>query len=299
MSDFDVIVIGGGIAGLKTAGALATAGKRTALVDEGMMGGLVLNVGELEGGGYGDGRSGADVAAELLDAAMTAGTDYQIETPTQLEWAEDAWRLPEMDLVAPNIVLATGAQLKTLGVPGEAELAGQGVSQCAFCDGGLYRDKPVIVIGGGDAAFQEAAHLAKICGQVTVLMRGDAPRARPAFVEGLAASPVVTLRTNVDVRAILGGDGGVTGIKLFDNAQRVEESLIADAVFPFVGVASNTSLAPAEAVRDAQGALLVDVSMRTGMAGLYAVGAARSGYGGRLADAVQDAETAVMAITSA
>jgi len=292
------MVIGGGIAGMKAAGELARAGKRTVLVDEGMMGGLVLNVGELEGDGYGGGRSGADVAAELLDVAMSAGVDYQIDTPTQLDRADGVWRLPEMEIAALTVVLATGAKLKALGVPGEAEMTGRGVSQCAFCDGGLYRGKPVIVVGGGDAAFQEAAHLAKMCDRVTVLMRGDAPRARPAFVESLLASPAVTLRSKVAVSAIL-GDGGVTGVKVFDAGKGAEETLAADAVFPFIGVTSNTGPAPAEAPREADGALQADVSMRTGLAGLYAVGAARSGYGGTLSDAVRDAETAALAIASA
>ena len=288
------IVIGAGVAGLTAAAELAERGITSALVDDGFLGGLITNVGKLEGV-EGEAESGPDLVNTLLERALVAGADYRMGAVNTLQQDGALWRLPEQDASAPAIVLATGAALKQLGVPGETELTGRGVSQCAFCDGGLYRGKDVLVVGGGDAAFQEALHLADLCASVTVAIRGAAPRARADFVERLQAHSKVHVRTGLDIRAIIGTDG-VDAVRLHDQTSGSEEDHPIAAVFPFIGLAPQTALAPAEAERDADGALAVSPAMQTSLPGLYAVGAARAGHGGAIADAIADATAAAKAI---
>jgi len=282
------IVIGAGVAGLAAAADLAGRGHATALVDDGFLGGHMANVGKIEGDVH-PGDPGGDLINELLEAALEAGVDYRMGAAETLEDIGGVWRLADQDIAAPVVVLATGAKLKRLGAPGEEALTGRGVSQCAFCDGGLYRDKPVVVVGGGDAAFQEALHLAELCSRVDLLMRGAAPRARAEFQERAAAHANLHIRPGVEVAEIVGADG-VEGIRIRALASGAEETLSTDAVFPFIGLEPDTALAPGDAPRDSSGALLVGDALRAGRAGLYAVGAARAGYGGQIADALADAK---------
>jgi thioredoxin reductase (NADPH) len=268
----EAIVIGAGVAGLAAARDIARLGVSVALVDSGYLGGLLINVGALDGQAAFEGQSGADVVNDMLGEVLESGADYQMDEVAALE----------------AIILATGADLRRLGVPGEEELMGRGVSQCAFCDGGLYRDKDVIVIGGGDAAFQEALHLADMCGVVTIAMRGAAPRARTIFVEKANAAGNIKLRTNTDVREIV-GETGVDAVRLYNQALDQETVEPFAAIFPFIGVAPQTRLAGPDLERDADGALIVDAMMRTKTANLFAIGAARAGYGGQVPDALADA----------
>ncbi|MEQ9640410.1 MAG: FAD-dependent oxidoreductase [Alphaproteobacteria bacterium] len=287
------IVIGAGVAGLTAAGELARRGVATALVDDGYLGGLIANVGAIEGAAPHAGQAGPDLVSALLGAALEAGCDYRVGAVSTVARDGEAWILPEIEIAAPSLIMATGAQLRRLGVPGEAALTGRGVSQCAFCDGGLYRDKPVLVVGGGDAAFQEALHLAGIGCAVTILLRGTKPRARPAFVARAEAAANLTLRTGIEVIEIIGADG-VDAVRVL-SAGKVETLPVA-AIFPFVGLAPQTAAAPQSIARDDDGALRVDAGMRTEAPGLHAVGAARSGHGGTLADAVADAMAAANAV---
>ena len=195
------IVIGAGVAGLTAAAELAERGVSTALVDDGFLGGLITNVGKLEDVEVAA-ESGPDLVNTLLERALVAGADYRMGAVNKLEEAGLLWRLPEQEMAAPAIILATGAVLKRLGVPGETELSGRGVSQCAFCDGGLYRGKDVLVVGGGDSAFQEALHLAKLCATVTLAIRGQAPRARPEFVKRLQAHGNVRIQAKTEVKSL-------------------------------------------------------------------------------------------------
>lgn len=290
------IVIGAGITGLSAAIALAEKGVQAALVDDGYLGGLITNVGVLEAPGPFDGLSGADLAGDLLGRAMEAGADYQMGEIAALERSDDGlWSLPNLQLAAPAIVLATGAALRTLGVPGEERLTGLGVSQCAFCDGGLYAGQPVTVVGGGDSAFQEALHLAEIGCTVTLLLRGNHPRARAAFIERAEAAANLAIRTGCEVREILGADG-VDAVRIRDAASAADETIPTRAVFVFVGLAPRAGLAPAEALRDATGALVTDQGRETAAPGLYAVGAVRAGFGGGLNHAGDDAHVVAEAI---
>ena len=288
------IVIGAGVAGLTAAAELAERGIATALVDDGFLGGLITNVGKLEGV-ESTAESGPDLVNTLLERALVAGADYRMGAVSALQQDGALWQLPEQEASAPAIILATGAALKQLDVPGEAELAGRGVSQCAFCDGGLYRNKDVLVVGGGDGAFQEALHLAELCASVTVAIRGQAPRARAEFVERLQAHSNVYVRTGIDVRSII-GTVGVDAIRLHDQASRSEEDHPIAAVFPFIGLAPQTALAPSQAKRNADNALTVGATMQATLPGLYAIGAARADHGGAVADAFADAAAAAQAI---
>lgn len=291
------IVIGAGFAGLSAALELARAGVQTALVDDGYCGGLITNVGLIEDPGPYDAMAGADLVGGLLGHAMEAGVDYQIGEILALDRADNGWSLPDLGISAPAIVLATGAKLRTLNVPGEERLTGLGVSQCAFCDGALYVGQSVVVVGGGDAAYQEALHLAEIGCSVTMLLRGTTPRARQAFVERAAAAPGLTIRLQSEVVEVL-GDAGVEAISVKNTQSGETDTLKTAAVFVFVGLEPQTALAPPAAERVASGALTVNAAMQTTVPGIYAIGAARADYAGMLMDAVADAQAAANAIAT-
>ena len=286
-----VIVIGAGIAGLAAATEAARCGLKCALFDDGLLGGLITNVGALHGHPGGDETTGADLVATMLGEALAAEVDYLPGAVTELTATGEHWTLPGNDAAAPHIVLATGAELRTLDVPGEEQLSGRGVSQCAYCDGGLYGGQDVAVVGGGDGAFQEALHLAELCRTVTMILRGQRPRARPTFVKQAADQSQMQFRWRTEVREIV-GESGVEAVRLHDRDGDAEEVLPIAAIFPFIGLAPRTTLAPPEARRDDAGGLIVDADMLTDRSGLYAVGAVRAGHGGQIAHAIADAKTA-------
>jgi thioredoxin reductase (NADPH) len=288
------IVVGAGPAGMKAAKDLANNGVSTALVDDGYMGGLIANVGDLTGPEGIEGQSGADVAGILLGNALEAGVDYRMGTAASLEQHGNLWILPELELSAPNVVVATGARLAKLGVPGEERLTGFGVSSCAFCDGALYRGEEVVVVGGGDAAFQEALHLATLCKKVQILIRGPEPRARHEFRAEAEGKTNIEIKTDTSVLEVV-GDTGVDAIDV--NCGGSVERIETRALFVFVGVEPATELVPTSIARDTSGALIVDHNCQTSISGLFAIGAARSGHNGQVSGAYADANLVAAAIT--
>jgi thioredoxin reductase (NADPH) len=191
---------------------------------------------------------------------------------------------------ARAVVIASGAHMKRLGVPGEEAFDHRGVSQCADCDGPMFQGEHVVVVGGGDAAFQETLALSQYVGQITVLMRGAAARARPELAQRVQQLENVAFRTGVTVEAIEGNDtvDGVTVRTASGEPERIDCA----GVFVFVGLTPNSEIAPAGVSCDAQGAIETDASMQTAVPGVYAVGAVRAGYSGKLVDAVREAKEA-------
>ena len=287
----EVAVIGAGVAGLAAATEAARCGLNTALIDEGLLGGLIINVGDVHGHPGATGITGADLINSMLREALEAGIDYCPVAVTDLSRQGDHWRLGE--ITAVHVILGTGAELRKLGVPGEAELTGRGVSQCAFCDGGLYKEQDVAVIGGGDAAFQEALHLANLCSNVTMVLRGLKPRARPAFVRQAADRDNMHFCWQTEVVEIKGAEG-VEAIELRNIECGESKTLAVAAVFPFIGLAPRTGLVSAAC--DESGALLVNEHMKTDQPSLYAAGAVRAGHGGQIAHAIADGKTAAQDI---
>ena len=260
-------------------------------MDEGLLGGLIINVGDIHGHPCTTNVSGAELINTMLGEALEAGVDYCPVAITDLSRQGDHWRLGE--ITAAHVILGTGAELGTLAVPGETELNGRGVSQCAFCDGGLYKEQDVAVIGGGDAAFQEALHLANLCANVTMVLRGLKPRARPAFVSQAADRDNMHFCWQTEVMEIKGAEG-VEAIELRNIESGESETLAGAAVFPFIGLAPRTGLVSAAC--DESGALLVDEHMKTDQPSLYAAGAVRAGHGGQIAHAIADGKTAAQDI---
>jgi len=286
---YDLIVIGEGIAGLTCAQHAKSLGLKTATTEGNLFGGLVINVAELEG--YDTPGSGVDIASALMEANANEGIENLGGTVSNVRREGDVIRVSADagEYTARAVVLATGARLKKLGVPGEEEFDHRGVSQCADCDGPMFQGEHVVVVGGGDAAFQEAAALSHYVGHVTILMRGTEPRARPELVERIHALPNVSMRTGIQVEAIHGSDT-VDAITI--RTGNASEKLETAGVFVFVGLAPNAEIAPAEVQRNNEGAVVTDESLRTAVPGIFAVGAVRAGYSGKLVDAVHEGRTA-------
>lgn len=296
LQNFDVIVIGEGVAGLSAAGALAKAGLKTATFEAQLFGGLVINVNELDpapGGGH---MGGAEYASGLMQTAAEAGVESVQEPVTGIR---DAGQLKEVVTAngsygARAVLIASGARLKRLGVPGESEFEGRGVSQCADCDGPMYGGTEVVVVGGGDSALQEALVLAQYTERVHLVHRGTAFRGRADLAEKVTANDKIRIVWNATVAAVT-GDKMVDRITL-KHADGRSEDLACAGLFAYIGLAPNAEFVPAAVARDAGGFLVTGDTLETAMPGIWAAGAVRSGCGGLLTDALADAQRAMQGI---
>jgi len=296
-NSFDVIIIGEGVAGLTAAGQLAQKGLSTASFEQQLFGGLIINVNELDPAPAGGEAGGAAFASEMTGANADAGVTSIPEEVTALAAADGGFTV----ITAANryharqVIVASGAKLKTLGVPGEAEFEGRGVSKCADCDGPMFQNETVAVIGGGDSALQEANVLTHYCGRVLLLHRGSTFRAQPRLIEQVKANPKIEVRFGSSVEAILGGQ---TVEKIRVKTAAGNEELAVAGVFAYIGLEPNAGFVPASVPRDATGRLVTGDTLETALPGLWAVGAVRSGCGGSLEDAMADARRAAEAVAA-
>jgi thioredoxin reductase (NADPH) len=298
---YDVVVIGGGLAGLTAARHAAQRGFSVASLDEsGHMGGLVMNVGRIDGYPVEGEVSGVDLAAAQLEALLEFGVEIIPEGATGLALDNDIKAVTTESGVhaARALVLATGARLRSLGVPGEAALFGRGVSQCADCDAGFFAGQNVVVVGGGDSALQEALHLSDYVDGITLITRGDTLRARPDYIAQAMANPKFALRLSTKVLEILGSDG-VEGIRVAPMGGGETENIACSGVFVFIGLEPNVGYLPDTITRDAAGCVVTDSNCQTSVQGVYAVGAVRAGYSGQLASAVEEAASTIARIAIA
>lgn len=297
---YDALVIGQGYAGLTAAKLARERGLKVANFEAECMGGLIINMNELDPLPEGVPHAGFEIASTFSMSNLEAGVVPVSDRVTSVERGEEGeWvvRTEGETYAAPNVIVASGARLRKLGVAGEEEYFGQGVSECADCDGPMFKGMETVVVGSGDSAFQEALALSEYATRVTVLMRGTGSHARAYWQDRVAADPKIVLRPHTQVLEVNGETGkGVTGVRIVTEGEG-ESNLACSGVFVFIGVDPNTAFLPDDLELDERGAVIASERGETNLAGLWAVGAVRSGNGGLLTDASADAEAAIGAMT--
>lgn len=278
----DVAIIGGGPAGL-SAGLYATRGgiKNVVLFEKGMPGGQITSSSEIENyPGVKEIKSGLDFMEPWQEQCFRFGLKHEMVEVEKITKQGNIFKIHCNDdriLESKAVILATGGRPKRMGVTGENEFWGRGVSTCATCDGFFYRNKEVVVIGGGDTAIEEAIYLTKICAKVYLVHRRDAFRAAPITVEHARNNEKIEFLTPFIPLEIKGDSSGVTGIILQNVQTKETKEIIVPGIFVFVGYDVNTQILKQDNGEmlckcDEYGSVIVDLSMNTSVKGLFAAG---------------------------
>jgi thioredoxin reductase (NADPH) len=292
---YDVVIAGGGVAGLTAGLTLARAGRTTRVLTGQALGGHLLSIERVDGyPGFPDGIPGYDLCPIIQEQATAAGAAFAAAEATGLTADGGTWRVTtgEGALRARAVIVATGTRLKTLGIPGEERLRGKGVSHCASCDAPLLRGRVVGVVGGGDSALQEALTLAQHVSQVIVLHRGTAFTAQAAYVHQVQHHAKIEVRYGTIVEDVI-GDKGLTGVRTRTVDGQAGDLELA-GLFVYVGLAPVSAWLVGLLELDASGQIPVDGEMRTRLPGLLAAGTVRSRSSGRAAAAAGDGATAAV-----
>jgi thioredoxin reductase (NADPH) len=297
MSEYEVVVVGGGLAGMTAALTSARLGRRTAIVTGDVIGGQLVSIDKIEGvPGFPEGVPGYDLLPMAQEQADAAGVEFIASSCESLAAEGEGWALAsgEGAVFARAVILATGTALAKLGVPGEERLHGKGVSDCASCDAPLLRNKVAVVVGGGDTAMQESLTLADHLSRVVIVERGDALTGQASYRDRVTGNPKIELRFGSTVTEIV-GDQTVGSVRVKDIKSGAESDLEVSAIFACVGLVPNTALFRDLVKLDASGRAHVDAAMRTSAKGLFAAGNVRAGSPHRAAGAMGDGAAAATA----
>jgi len=296
----DVIIVGAGPAGM-CAGMYAGRGMLNAVVlERGAPGGELLNTDLIEDYPGFASVKGHELARLMAEHAQKFGADIRQENVESVSRREDGiFEVATSSgtiYEAPAVILTAGGTPTKLGVPGELEYAGQGVSYCAVCDGAFFKGQTIAVVGGGDAAVEEADYLTRYADKVYVVHRREEFRASRLLQERLFANPKIEVIWNKVVTELEGGPSGLECLALKDTVTGATSSLAVTGCFIFVGFKPNTGLVTQHFAHDPSGYMITDDRMMTSIPGLFAAGDVRVQLTRQVTTAVGDATTAAIAV---
>ena len=292
----DVVIIGGGPAGL-AAGLYAARARRCAvMLEKNVIGGQIALTASIENyPGFPDGVNGFDLAEAMLHQAEKYGLQTIYVSALSVDKTDDRFlvKTSEGDFRTKTVIAAGGGTYKKLGVPGEERLIGRGVSFCATCDGALFRQKEVLVVGGGDAAIDEALFLARYASKIRVVHRRDQLRATPVLQERAFAEPKLDFVWNTVVVEVL-GDDVVTGARLRNVISGEESEMAVAGVFIFIGQQPSMDYLKSLVAMDETGRVIVNDWMETNVPGVYAAGDGRRNAARQVVSSAGDGATAAI-----
>lgn len=296
----DVLMVGAGPAALTAAIYTTREDIDTVLYEKGIIGGLAAITDWVDNyPGFIKGISGLELAENLRQQAERFGANIQLGEVLTIE-DQGEYKLvttTDGDVYAKAVLLATGSDYKKLGIPGEKEYYGRGVHYCATCDGAFYRDKKLVVVGGGNSAVQEAIFLTRYVTHIDLLVRGDKLRASEILQHELAKQDKITVHFNTTTNEIVGENNLVTKVKVTDTASGETKEIVTDGAFIFIGLLPNTQFLENSSVElDEVGMIKTNTGLETSMSGVFAAGDVRSGATMQIASAAGEGATAALMI---
>ncbi len=279
MTNIDFLIIGAGSAGLTAAMYAARSRISTIVIDSSGSGGQALQIADLENyPGIFPAISGYEIADKMQKQAESFGAKVISTQVSSIKKEEDSFTVETAKETyrARAILIATGAEHRALGAPGEKELTGRGVSYCAVCDGPFFRNKKIVVVGGGDSACTEALYLAELGEKVTLVHRRDTLRAQKVNIDRINANKKITVEYDSTVKEIkAGANGAVSSVVIKNVKSGVQKEIEASGVFILVGMTPRTDLVQ-DVLKDEAGYIKTDELMHTSVKGIFAAGDVRS-----------------------
>ncbi|HYY90745.1 MAG TPA: thioredoxin-disulfide reductase [Candidatus Dormibacteraeota bacterium] len=277
MSVYDVIIIGSGSAGYTAAIYSCRAGRKTLVLAGSIPGGQLMITSEVENyPGFPQGILGPELMENLRKQAQKFGPEIVYDDVSKVNFSSNPFTVTagNHSYEGKTVIIATGANAKWLGIPSESKFKGKGVSSCATCDGFFFKEKEVVVVGGGDTAMEEASFLANITRKVTIVHRRDKLRASQIMQDRVKSNPKIQLAWDSTVHEIL-GDQKVTGIRLRNVKTGRESTLNADGIFVAIGYEPNTQVFKGALDLDEKGYILTKHETETNVPGVFAAGDVR------------------------
>ncbi len=299
MKTYDVVIVGAGPAGMCAALYAGRSMLKAVMLERGAPGGELLNTELIEDYIGFESIKGYELADRFAKHALKFGAEMVTDTVNAVAKRDDGWFTVTTDggetYEAPAVILTAGGTPQKLGVPGEQEYAGKGVSYCAVCDGHFFRGEVLAVVGGGDAACEEADFLTRYASKVHLIHRRDQFRASPIIQKRLFENPKIEVIWNTVVERIEGDGGAVKHLALKNVATGESSQLPVGGIFVFIGFKPNTGLVKHHFTHDAAGYFLTDDRMMSSIPGLFVAGDVRAQVTRQVTTAVGDATTAAIA----